>query len=135
MSIVKPFKIKIMANSSVKVVIPTNKEEKLSLANKIYEKHKTDAVKSPLNAMQDVKWESAGPQISVAQGYHDTAEEYIKKAEEFYKKRDLEMVDVEKAIRASRDILLGAFSKNPKQMGAWGFVVNDVVKKAAKKKP
>ena len=45
------------------------------------------------------------------------------------------MVDVEKAIRASRNILSGAFSKNPKQMGAWGFVVNDVVKKAAKKKP
>lgn len=121
-----------MANVKPRVTIPTNVEEKLDLATKIYKKHTTMATTSPLNALQTHTWTSNGPQVTTALTLHQQAEDLKRQAEEAYRKRDLLMGEITESILASRDLLLGVYRDNPKILGEWGYEIDDSARTANK---
>ena len=117
-----------MAKSKVRVEIPKNVDEKLKLAGKINDKHVLDGVNSPLKGLEDETWENSAPNIALAQAKHDAAKALEKEVEKLYEARDKFLVPIDATIKASRDLLLGKFSKSPKKLGDWGFVVDDTPK-------
>lgn len=122
-----------MANTKPRVNIPKNPAQKLDLASKIYAKHTSMAATSPLNALQSHTWTANGPEVANAQTLNQQAEEYNRLAEEAYRKRDLLMYEIDESIKSTRDLLLGIYRDNPKELGQWGFEVDDSVRAAAKK--
>lgn len=120
-----------MSNSRPRVKIPKNPEELLALASKVYAKHTNMLVTSPLNALQSHTWEVNGPQLLMASAFHQQAEEASRMAEEFYRKRDLILEEIDQSVKSSRDLLLSIYSANPKELGQWGFEVDDSVRPAA----
>ena len=121
-----------MASNKVRVVVSRNAVELLELGKKIYAKHTELAGSSPLNMMQSHKWEDNGPRVANALELHSKAEEYKRLAEEAYRERDLLVAEIDESVKASRDLLLGVYRDNPKQLGQWGFEVNDTAKAAKK---
>ena len=121
-----------MANNNVRISIPTNPADRLTLAEKIYEKHQADGRTSPLIAITSHSWDSNGPRISTGLGYHKEAEELKAKSDLNYRKRDLEVTEVDESIKATRDLLLGIYRDNPKELSQWGFSVSDTPRAAKK---
>ena len=122
-----------MPNSKPRVDIPSNPSERLSLSARVYAKHLADGDKSPLNALVNHKWEVNGPRVVVAQTHNSQAEELQRQANLEYRKRDLEQQEIDESVKSSRDLLLGIFRDNPKELSQWGFDVSDSPKAAAKK--
>ena len=122
-----------MGNPKVRVDIPSNPSDKLNLAGRIYAKHTADAENSLLNAMQTHKWEANGPEVANALSLHQQAEDLQRQANLAYRKRDLLLSEIDESIKSSRDLLLGIFRDNPKELSQWGFDVSDTPKAAAKK--
>ena len=121
-----------MANNTVRITIPTNAADKLSLAEKIYKKHQADGDASPLKAITSHSWDNNGPRISTGLEYHKEAEDLKAKSDLTYRKRDLEVTEVDESIKASRDLLLGIYRDNPKELSQWGFSVSDTPRAAKK---
>ena len=121
-----------MANNNVRISIPTNPADRLTLAEKIYEKHQADGRNSPLLAITSHSWNDNGPRISTGLGYHKEAEELKAKSDLNYRKRDLEVTEVDESIKATRDLLLGIYRDNPKELSQWGFSVSDTPRAAKK---
>lgn len=115
----------MMAKKSIRVKIPTNAGVKLNLAKKIYEKHQLDGADSPLKTLKDYNWDEIGPDIVEALSAHNEAEELRIKWEKAYEKRDNLMGDIDNVIKVSRDLLKAVNKKNPRQLGDWGFDVNN----------
>lgn len=122
-----------MGNSKPRVSIPTNVPDRLDLASRIYAKHLADGDASPLKAMQNHKWETNGPEVSNATDFHQQAEDLQRNANLTYRKRDLLTVEIDESIKSTRDLLLGIFHDNPKELSQWGFDVSDSARAAAKK--
>ena len=122
-----------MANTKPRVNIPKNPAQKLDLASKIYAKHSSMSDTSPLNALQSHTWTANGPEVANAQTLHQQAEDYNRQAEEAYRKRDLLLSEIDESIKSTRDLLLGIYRDNPKELGQWGFEVDDTARAAAKK--
>lgn len=112
-----------MSDSKMRVQIPTTAKDLLSLAKKIYDKHKTEGATSPLKLLVDYNWDAEGAKMTQAQAKHDEAERYKKQMETAYRERDLLMADTVSIIRASRDLLTGMNRENMKRLGDWGFTV------------
>jgi hypothetical protein len=72
------------ARTNGRIILPKNPAELLDLATKIYLKHQSDGVNSPLNAQQDFNWTVEGPKVTPCKNYHDKAEEAAKLAEKYY---------------------------------------------------
>ncbi len=108
-----------------RVAIPTNIEENLQLTAKVYEKHQKDGASSLLNNLDDMDWDKMGPNIALCLQKHLEAEELKRKMEEAYRTRDLYLPDLNELLRASKGLLKGVYSKNPKKLGDWGFTVDD----------
>ncbi len=108
-----------------RVAIPRNIEENLQLASKVYEKHQKDGASSLLNNLDDMDWDKMGPNIALCLQKHLEAEELKRKTEEAYRARDLYLPDLNELLRASKGLLKGVYSKNPKKLGEWGFSVDD----------
>lgn len=123
-----------MAKKNVRITIPTNPTELLNLAKSIYTKHTDDGADSPLNQLEDDNWADNGPKIADALDLDAQTKQLEKALENLYAQRNLLLDPVKKTVLASRDLLSGKFSKNPKKLGDWGFVVDDSPKasKAAK---
>jgi len=122
-----------MANTKPRVNIPKNPAQKLDLASKIYAKHSSMSDASLLNALQSHTWTANGPEVANAQTLHQQAEEYNRQAEEAYRKRDLLLSEIDESIKSTRDLLLGIYRDNPKELGQWGFEVDDTARSAVKK--
>jgi hypothetical protein len=114
-----------MAKQTLRIEIPTNPEDLLKLAEKIYAKHLADGDKSPLKIMQDFKWDAVGPNIALALQKHSEAVDLQKKMEIAYEERNNLMVDIPKGITSSRDFLKGVYSSSPKTLGDYGYTVDD----------
>lgn len=108
-----------------RVVIPKNPAELLELAQKIYDKHLADGAASSLNAQKDIKWDLEGPKVSPCTTNHIEAENAAKKAEEFYRQRDVDFPDIKAIVQNSAQVLKGIYAKNPKMLGDYGFTVDD----------
>ena len=91
----------------------------------MYAKHLADGAASLLLSLDGVDWAITGPKIASTETHNDTAEELSRKAEEEYRLRDAGMAEITDALRASKNILKGKFTKNPKALGDWGFQVDD----------
>ena len=66
---------KQMANNKVRVDIPKNATLLLALSERIFAKHNEMALTSPLNSMQNHKWEVNGPEVAKALALHQQAED------------------------------------------------------------
>lgn len=117
-----------MPNPNVRVKIPTNPTELLKLAALIYAKHTADGAASRLKALDDYTWELHGDKVAQAQVLDAEATQMEKDLEEKYKQRDLLLAPVDATVKSSRDLLLGAYKKNYKKLGDWGFEVDDTPK-------
>ena len=116
-----------------RIKISASPREGLALAAKVYKKHLADGKDSLLNSLDGYDWSVSGPKIDPCLAKHEEAEELHKKAEEAYRVRDASLGEIVKIVRASKTILKGKYSKNPKMLGEWGFEVDDTPKQ--KKKP
>ena len=112
-----------MSETKMRVEIPQNPKELLTLAGSIYEKHQKDGASSPLLLIADYSWNTEGPKLVQAQAKHDEAEKYKKLMETAYRERDFLMTDTTNIVRATRDILTGINRENMKRLGEWGFSV------------
>jgi hypothetical protein len=122
-----------MPNPKIRVDIPSNPSQRLDLAGRVFSKHTADSPTSLLNAMQNHKWEDNGPKVAEAKSLHQEAEDLQRQANLAYRKRDLLLTEIDESIKSSRDLLLGIFHDNPKELSQWGFDVSDSPKAAAKK--
>ena len=114
-----------MRTYHIRIVIPRNVGELLALATLIFNKHLMDGSASPLYALTEDNWDEYGPKIQEAQLKHNEAEEYMRKAEQAYRERDRLIGDLRGLVKRTRDLLKTIFSKTPKKLGEWGFIVND----------
>jgi len=108
-----------------RVFIPTNTVELLDLAQKIKNKHLAEGTNSPLNAMVDYDWSVEGPKIEICKQNHDNATEAAKKAEQFYRQRDLDIPAIRSIVQNSAALLKTIYAKNPKVLGDYGLTVDD----------
>ena len=127
-------KRKIMANTKPRVDIPQNPVEELHLAGRIYAKHLSDGNVSLLKALQSNGWDVNGPEIENALALNSEAEDLQRQANLAYAKRNLLLDKIDPSVKATRDLLLGVFRDNPKELSQWGFDVSDSPRAAAKKK-
>jgi hypothetical protein len=124
-----------MARQTFRVVIPSNPEKKLDLAELVLAKHTTDGASSPLNALVDNNWTTNGPKVAAARALQDDITQREKDLENLYKQRNLLLAPVTESLKGSRDALVGIHRSNPKKLGDWGFVVNDSPKAKKKDEP
>jgi len=122
-----------MGNSKPRVDIPKNASEELDLAARIYAKHVTDGTNSVLKSLQNHNWDVNGPEVANAKSLHQQAEDLQRQANLAYRQRDLLLAEIDNSVKASRDLLLGVYHDNPKELSQWGFDVSDTVRTAAKK--
>lgn len=113
-----------MANPNFRVVIPTSAKPLLDLAEKVYNKHMTDGQESPLRSIRSNNWDAHGSQIAEALSIHNQSEELKRQAEILTKQRDMLIDGIKKAVKSSRDVLIGIYSDNPNELGQWGYEVN-----------
>ena len=111
--------------TSGRIIFPKKPGDLLNLALKINEKHDADGGNSPLNAMKDYDWAITGPKVAPCLKNNNDAEAASKKAEEFYRQRDVDLPEIKKTVRNSAALLKSVFAKNPKVLGDYGFVVDD----------
>ena len=113
-----------MANPNYRIVIPTSAKSLISLAESVYKKHQAVGAQSPLSSLVKNSWETNGPKIAEALLLHNQAEELKRQSENLNKQRDLLLAEVKESVKASRDVLLGIYRENPRELGEWGFEVN-----------
>lgn len=116
------------ARTTGRIIIPTKPSELLILAQKIYDKHLADGASSPLNAMNDYNWAIEGPKVAPCKQNNDDAEAATKKAEQFYRQRDVDLPQVKAIVQNSAAVLKSIYAKNPKVLGDYGLVVDDTPK-------
>ena len=123
------------ARTSGRIVLPKNPAELLDLAKKIYDKHAADGAASPLNAQQDFKWDVEGPKIAPCTTNHIEAEKAMRKAEELYRQRDVDLSPIKAIVQNSAQVLKSIYAKNPKMLGDYGFTVDDSKQVKTPKEP
>ena len=116
--------------SKVRILIPTNVQEVLELAEIINAKHTVDGETSPLNTLQDLNLKGIGPRLAACQEQHLKAEELRRQMELAYRERDVMLKPITETIKASRDLMMGVYRTQPKRLGDWGFSVSDSPAKA-----
>ena len=112
-----------------RIVIPRSPEQILALAKKVYAKHIADGASSQLNPLVDYNWVDNGPKVAQADDLNAQAKELEKKVEKLYQDRNALLKSVEKTVRASAKLLSGIHANSPKNLGDWGFEVNDTPQK------
>ncbi len=105
-----------------KIVLPRNPQKILELAQKITDKHVADGGSSPLAPII-----TGDIQQIITDGLqlNNLADELEKQMEKAYKDRDAKVNEALKIIKRSRDLLKGIYSDNLKQLGDYGFTVNN----------
>ncbi|MBL0326523.1 MAG: hypothetical protein IPP61_15285 [Cytophagaceae bacterium] len=111
--------------AKIRIMIPTNVQEVLELAEIINAKHATDGEASPLNTLQYMNLTGMGPKVTACQQQHLKAEELRRQMELAYRERDVMLNPIAETIKASRDLLMGVYRSQPKRLGEWGFKVSD----------
>jgi hypothetical protein len=124
-----------MSNPNFRIIIPTSAKPLIDLAESVLNKHQSDGAQSPLIMMKSNNWETVGPKVVQASELHNQAEELKRQAENLNKQRDLLLADVKEAVKGSRDVLLGIYRDNPRELGNWGYEVNASVSKPKPDEP
>jgi hypothetical protein len=116
-----------MKRTSGRIVIPTNPQEMLQLASKVFQKHLADGESSPLSNLDGIDLSIVGPNIERAMELHNQAEILKSQMEQAYRERDLLLPAIDGAVKASRTLLKALNQQNPKRLADWGFQVDDSV--------
>ncbi len=119
----------IVSGKRHRVIIPTNPKQLLALAKLIYQKHQADGATSILNGMQEYSWTVLGPTIQPCLDKHLEAESHEAQMDEAYQVRNQLFPPINDTVRATRDLLEGAFPKTLTHLGDWGFEVVQVTRK------
>jgi hypothetical protein len=107
-----------------RVKIPRNKPtELLELAKKVQQKHLADGDASVLKVLN---WKDLGLVVNESCAAHEKAERLKREMLEAYQQRDLRLESVLGLLRDSRDVLTGAYSKEMKVLGQWGYEVSEI---------
>ena len=129
-----------MAKSKFRVVIPENPEKLLVLMKLVLEKHLQDGIDSPLNALVMDEYQS---KVEAADGDQTLGSSLKKEGEKVIQSRNLNL-GVAKGqksntigtglfhLKSIRDLLLGVYKGREKELGKWGFVVDDSPKSRSK---
>jgi len=105
-----------------RVKIPRRFEDQLQLANLILTKHNELGDKSPLKDAFDMKtFEADGKD---ANAHNSKKDEYEKLAEKETELRDNVWVGAVTIVRSIAQFLKAMYSKNPHELGEWGFEVD-----------
>ena len=115
----------------MRITIPTNVDDHLTLAKAILAQHAALGPASPLNGIKDIA--TFGPQTKAADAANTLAKSLAKQAETAKQNRDLALGQsgqltpgsVRFFVTSARDVLLGLNKGNEKKLGDWGFVVDD----------
>ena len=110
----------------VRVKIGKNVEEILKLANLIATKHNELGEKSPLKPLG---WEEHIENISKALDAHKQAKEYERLAEQAYEQRNNVVKPITELVKRSRDLLKALYHGETKNLGEFGFEVDDTPRK------
>ena len=121
-----------MGNSKPRVDVPKNVVDELQLAARIYAKHLADGDKSVLKSLVNHNWDNNGPEVAKTLTLHNQAEDLQRQANLAYRQRDLQCEEIDNSVKATRDLLLGIYHDNPKELSQWGFDVSDSVRAAKK---
>lgn len=106
-----------------RVTIPvSNPSALLDLAKKVQSKHLADGDASLLKIL---KWSEISPTLEEAVAEHEKAMQMKRSMVQAYQKRNLKLQSIIDALRDSRDILSGAYKKEMKVLGEWGYEVLD----------
>ncbi|MCW3073453.1 MAG: hypothetical protein JWP69_522 [Flaviaesturariibacter sp.] len=125
-----------MAKKNVRIPIPKNAEDLMKLARQVHTKHQELGDASPLRAMEDYSWTTAATDLAKAEEAHKRAEQLDKEAEKLRGERNALLQGTIKGIvTSSRNMLQGAYAKNLKKMGDFGFTVDDSPKPKVEAKP
>ena len=124
-----------MAKTTERVPISPNPKKMLALAADVYKKHEDEGASSPLLILGGTDWKVIGPTIEQALALHNEAEMLKRRMKTAYRERDLLTAAISKGLKASRNLLKAINKDNPKRLAAWGFEVDDSVRKAKVKKP
>lgn len=116
----------------MRVEIPENPKSLLDLAAEILKHHTELGEKSPLNVIEKDNWTTEGPNVKLCLDKHNEAEDLKANMEKAYKDRDVMLEGIIKTVKASRDVLTGAYHDNMKRMSDWGFIVYESVKPTEK---
>src|SRR4051812_4779915 len=108
-----------------RVVVPINPKELLELSQDVYIHHQALGNASPLLTMEAPNWETVGNSVLTAIELDRRAKELEKELKNVYQQRGLLLGMIDTTVKASRDLLLGAYSKNPARLGDFGFTVLD----------
>jgi hypothetical protein len=104
-----------------RVKIPANKPAQLlDLAKRVQQKHIADGDGSVLKILN---WQEVNQAIEQASRAHENAERLKREMLEAYQQRTLKVDSVIGFLRNSRDILTGAYSREMKSLGQWGYDV------------
>jgi hypothetical protein len=122
-----------MSSSKMRVEIPTNPKSLLDLAEEVYAKHTDKGAASPLASIEENNWTEEGPKIKTCLDKHNEAEKLKNQMEQAYKDRDKLLLGIDKAVKASRDVLSGIYHANMKRLTDWGFIVTESPKSSSDK--
>jgi hypothetical protein len=125
---------------SMRIKVPANPDELITLAKAIGTKHTNLGASSPLNSIQDIAKLAA--QTAIADTNNAAAKTLAKQAETATQARDVALGQsgqltpgtVRFLVTSARDILAGANKGNEKKLGDWGFNVDDSPAPAKTKK-
>jgi hypothetical protein len=93
------------------------------LAKKVQQKHLADSDSSVLKVLN---WKDLGPVVDESFAAHEKAERLKREMLEAYQQRDLGLESILGLLCNSRDVLTGAFIKEMKVLGQWGYEVAEI---------
>ena len=105
----------------LRVDLPTTVAGKIDLVNQISLKHLADANASPLVHIDGYVWDDLATEGVLVHQLHVSAEKSKNDAVVLNAQRDLNLKQIDGAVRSTRDVLLGVYSSNPRKLSEWGF--------------
>lgn len=105
-----------------KIKIPRGTVDLLRLIGQISDQNTALGANSPVASLD---WADLDAKTQLAQQKHDEAEQMRKSAENLREERDLLIKDLLAGIRKARDLLKGTYGSETRQLGEFGFTVDD----------
>jgi hypothetical protein len=118
----------------LRVDLPKTVSGKIELVNLIGIKHLADGAASPLVHIDGYDWNDLAQRGALVNQLHNDAEKSKNDAILVNEQRDINLSVIEKSVKASRDILLGAYSNNPRKLSEWGFKTSIALNSTASSK-
>lgn len=117
-----------------RIPIPRDPEGLLALGKLVKDKHEQLGAQSPLAAMEDFNWTQVAPKLASASGLQERISQMERDLELLYQQRNNLLPEIKGALISSRNTLKGAYAKNLKKLGDFGFTVDHTPKAPKKKK-